>query len=46
LLSFKQSAKHTAKKFSYDLDPIFKDFKDYEQKLKELRAESSKGKLA
>jgi hypothetical protein len=35
-----------AKKFNYDLDAIFKDFKKYEQKLKELRAERSKKELA
>ena len=35
-----------AKKFNYDLDAIFKDFKNYEQKLKERRAERSKKKLA
>ena len=35
-----------AKKFNFDLDAIFRDFKDFEQKIKERRAERSKKKLA
>lgn len=35
-----------AKKFNYDLDAIFNDFKEYEKKLKEQRIERSKKKPA
>ena len=35
-----------AKKFNYDLDAIFNDFKKYEKKLKEQRAERPKKKPA
>ena len=35
-----------AKKFNYDLDAIFNDFKDYEKTLKEQRIERSKKKPA
>jgi hypothetical protein len=35
-----------AKKFNYDLDAIFNDFKEYEKKVKEQRVERSKKKPA
>jgi hypothetical protein len=35
-----------AKKFNYDLDAIFNDFKEYEKKLKKQRGDRAKKKPA